>query len=216
MYLSRLWLDLTQPPVFAAVNSSYRLHQLIQDAFDARRTEAGVLYRLEPEPREGLALLLVQSLTAPRWPRAAPLTTARPPEVKEFTLAVPAGARLRFRLRGNPTKRAKATGKRVDLRTLPEQLAWLDHRAADAGFQLPDRQRWRLGDEPDERDLPAVTVSDRGLLTGRKAAATISCRAVDFDGHLLVTDPARLLAAVCAGIGPAKAFGCGLLSLAPA
>ena len=36
-----------------------------------------------------------------------------------------------------------------------------------------------------------------------------------FEGELKVTDAARLRDAFAAGIGPGKAFGCGLLSLAP-
>jgi CRISPR system Cascade subunit CasE len=36
---------------------------------------------------------------------------------------------------------------------------------------------------------------------------------VRFDGVLRVTDAARLVEAVRSGIGPAKAFGFGLLSL---
>jgi CRISPR-associated protein Cas6/Cse3/CasE subtype I-E len=38
---------------------------------------------------------------------------------------------------------------------------------------------------------------------------------VQFDGYLQVIDPDKLLTALRQGIGPAKAFGCGLLSLAP-
>jgi CRISPR system Cascade subunit CasE len=37
---------------------------------------------------------------------------------------------------------------------------------------------------------------------------------VDFEGILEVTDPEEFAAAVTAGIGPAKAFGFGLLSVA--
>ena len=40
--------------------------------------------------------------------------------------------------------------------------------------------------------------------------------AVQFDGVLQVTDPDKLVAAVETGIGSAKGFGFGLLSLAPA
>jgi CRISPR-associated protein Cas6/Cse3/CasE subtype I-E len=39
--------------------------------------------------------------------------------------------------------------------------------------------------------------------------------AVQFDGVLVVTDPDKLSVAVRNGIGPQKAFGFGLLSLAP-
>ena len=40
-------------------------------------------------------------------------------------------------------------------------------------------------------------------------------RSARFDGILEVTDPAAFAATIAAGIGPAKAFGFGLLSVAP-
>jgi CRISPR system Cascade subunit CasE len=36
-----------------------------------------------------------------------------------------------------------------------------------------------------------------------------------FEGRLLITDPDALRAALVTGIGPAKGYGCGLLTLAP-
>ena len=35
--------------------------------------------------------------------------------------------------------------------------------------------------------------------------------ALDFSGELTVIDPAAFIVALSKGIGPAKAFGCGLL-----
>jgi CRISPR system Cascade subunit CasE len=39
----------------------------------------------------------------------------------------------------------------------------------------------------------------------------IALSTLDFEGGLAVTDPERLRVVLLAGIGPAKAFGCGLL-----
>lgn len=39
----------------------------------------------------------------------------------------------------------------------------------------------------------------------------IELATVDFEGTLEVTDPACLLDALIHGVGPAKAFGCGLM-----
>lgn len=41
-------------------------------------------------------------------------------------------------------------------------------------------------------------------------------RSVRYDGTLSVTDPVKFHQTLCSGIGPAKAFGFGLLSIAPA
>lgn len=38
---------------------------------------------------------------------------------------------------------------------------------------------------------------------------------VTFEGRLRITDPALLTEHLLTGIGPSKAYGCGLLTLAP-
>ncbi|KPH98712.1 CRISPR-associated protein, Cse3 family [Actinobacteria bacterium OV450] len=38
---------------------------------------------------------------------------------------------------------------------------------------------------------------------------------VTFEGRLRITDPGLLTEHLLAGIGPSKAYGCGLLTLAP-
>ena len=43
----------------------------------------------------------------------------------------------------------------------------------------------------------------------------IAIETCTFEGVLDVTHPAALREAIVAGVGPGKAFGCGLLSLAP-
>ncbi|MGC5410083.1 type I-E CRISPR-associated protein Cas6/Cse3/CasE, partial [Streptomyces sp. DT225] len=48
-----------------------------------------------------------------------------------------------------------------------------------------------------------------------KRAGRVSIVTVTFDGHLEVTDPAVFRRALMQGIGKAKAYGCGLLTLAP-
>ena len=54
--------------------------------------------------------------------------------------------------------------------------------------------------------------ADRALASARRAIEF----GVRFNGLLQVTDPEKLMQAVRNGIGPAKAFGFGLLSLARA
>lgn len=45
----------------------------------------------------------------------------------------------------------------------------------------------------------------------KRAHQPITFSTLDYEGILRVTDPERLRAALFAGIGPAKGFGCGLL-----
>jgi CRISPR system Cascade subunit CasE len=62
----------------------------------------------------------------------------------------------------------------------------------------------------------AVDIAARQPLYFRRQGDVGKIVPVRFEGILSVDDPQRLLELVRHGIGPAKAFGCGLLSLAPA
>jgi CRISPR system Cascade subunit CasE len=52
-------------------------------------------------------------------------------------------------------------------------------------------------------------------LRGRTANRLVTLAGVLFEGLLEVTDPDNLRLAIREGIGPGKAIGCGLLSVAP-
>lgn len=199
MHLTRLLLDPLDREAAALLAEPYRLHQVVMTAFQGGRAANGVLHRVEPERPGGLVPLLVQSTTAPRWRQDAGLPWVSEPEVKAVAADLEVGRVLRFRLRANPTKRDAANGKRVDLRGDETQLAWLHRKAAEHGFALLDAQ-----------------AADRGAVDSRKHGLTLTHRMVDFDGHLRITDPDAFRVTLACGIGPAKAFGCGLLSVAPA
>ncbi|NUQ01432.1 MAG: type I-E CRISPR-associated protein Cas6/Cse3/CasE, partial [Armatimonadetes bacterium] len=126
--------------------------------------------------------------------------------------------------------------RRFDLRGEWAQLEWLDMQATGQrrgqpiaghgghGFDFPARHEWsvrRTADGPEERLwLPDVVANEVGLQQGLHrsdgSSARLFHRLVDFEGLLIVTDPPRFCEALRRGIGPAKAFGCGLLSVAPA
>jgi CRISPR system Cascade subunit CasE len=67
-------------------------------------------------------------------------------------------------------------------------------------------------DEPDVQIT--ATTNDRFTRAGSPGA--IELLKVTFDGSLTVTDPEKLRHGLCNGIGRAKGYGCGLLTLAPA
>lgn len=211
MYLSRLILNLRSRYVRTDLARPYEMHRTLMHAFPDGLTEGveRVLYRLETQPRTGMPMLLVQSKLAPDWAQL-PLgyLLADPewqnPQVKEVQLSFQAGQLLAFRLMANPTKRMSRSlskgiekSKRVGLYDPAEQLAWLDRKAEAHGFQV-------ISAIPN----PRPPLKDRQHL--------LEFLNIQFDGLLRVVDPAQLSEAVVNGIGSAKAFGCGLLSLAPA
>jgi CRISPR system Cascade subunit CasE len=211
MYLSRLQLNTLNRYVWRRfLDQPYKLHQLVMHGFPdgVTRETANVLHRLEVEADN--AILLIQSDIEPDWCRihsdlllpVSPFDPISNPAVRKVEgINVPNGRILQFRLVANPTRRLSSgkgnkPGPRVALYKETDQLEWLQKKGAVHGFHLLDVQISHAQKQTDKRrDLTLHTVQ--------------------FDGRLQVTDPDKLLAAVQRGIGPAKAFGCGLLSLAP-
>ena len=211
MYLSRLILNPRHRRVQSEIASPYEMHRSIMCAFpdDLGPDEERVLFRLEAEARDRQPTLLVQSWNMPDWswlgePEAQGYlaTTNLPnPAVKPFQLKLSEGQTLAFRLRGNPT--VKRDGKRVGLYSQKEQEEWLARKAEQSGIQVISVRT--------SHEQMVTTVIHRGNSTHH-----VKLLSVRFDGYLRVCDPERLWRAVRRGVGSAKAFGFGLLSLAPA
>lgn len=200
MYLSRLTFPLADPEAQRLVAEPYEMHRALMAAFPENAER--VLYRVEPVPRgHSRAVVLVQSLDPPDW-SATSMPPSAESDAKEFDAAFRAGQSLRFRLRANPTARRKIDGseksKRVGLTTEEDQRDWLARKGEQGGFR-PD----------------GVVVIDEGQVKAAKPnGRTLTFRSVRFEGALEVTEPERFAQALQAGIGTAKAFGFGLLSVA--
>lgn len=211
MYLSRLQLNPTSRTLWRdVIDQPYRLHQLVMQGFPdgVRREEANVLHRLD-QTHSGV-MLLVQSDLPPDWSTlqegllqsSDPFDPHPNPAVRQMNgIELENGRILHFRLRANPTKRLSSgkgnkPGPRVQLVREDEQMEWLRRKAEQSGFRLIDAH-----------------INPEGKQTDYRKKLTIYTMLVD--GRLQITDAAKFTAALRNGIGPAKAFGCGLLSLAP-
>jgi len=239
MYLSQLVLEPGRE-TFRLLADVHALHRLIMRGFPRSangrpREEFGVLFRIEPSGPGEPVRVLVQSRVRPEWPAFGDITVLGPKPLDRLMQSVRPGAVFRFRLRANPTRRVHAraaegsdeargrsrperpesVGKRVAIHGDERRLAWLTRQAAEHGFRL-------LEVEVGDARLPNAGVfgSDRAeYWVGEKRGAGGTRRVVVesalFEGVLEVTDPEKFRGAVERGIGPAKAFGCGLLSIAP-
>jgi CRISPR system Cascade subunit CasE len=226
MYLLRAFLDPTSRAVQADVTDPVRLHRVVMRLFaddvggDARAS-LGVLHRLDRD-RQGHVALLVQSRERPDPTRFAPrylldLSTDRElseagvvenPQLRvidDERSAIQRGDRFHFRLAANTTKKvltksgpdgARNNGKRVPVRGDEERLAWLHRHALQAGFHPLD-----------------VRVTELAPRSGGRGNAHVTFAGGTFDGLLEVRDEGAFVAALAAGIGPAKAYGFGLLSI---
>lgn len=232
-YLSRLILDPADRRVRRDVGDVYELHRTILRAFPtALPPDERVLFRLD-ESADGRLALLVQSRVAwPDWGRlpdgyllpADPFDATPNAAVKETAPAFVIGQWLRFRLRANPTVRQPSqrgqAGPRVGITGQANQLAWLARKGAAGGFRPLEGvnvatvgRAFGLGRKrPKAGDAAAEAAADPAAWP----RAHVELLVVQFDGVLEVTDPSRFGETLLSGIGSAKGFGCGLLSLARA
>lgn len=174
-----------------------------------RVMDSGFLFRIDTLSN-GRVVILVQSAIEPDWDyafRNAKYLLAAPPEVKPFEPRFSKGQCLRFRLAANPTRRLskhspdvkeESIGKRVPVPT-HMLIDWLARNAESAGFII-------------ERD---ATTIHPGYIYWNKNDKRQRLRSVLFDGFLQVTDANAFRMTLTHGIGSGKAFGFGLLSVAP-
>jgi CRISPR system Cascade subunit CasE len=229
MFLNKLVLNIRDRQARRDLARPYDMHRTLMNSYSYPRGEnrCDLLFRVEPS-RHGPPAALVQTREEPDWSALPAGYLLGKAESKRFDLAVTPGQRLRFRLRANPTKRVAAknerlgsvmVGKRVGLATEADQVRWLLRKAESGGFRVPGG--WVAAKHPETGEpmqLPNFRVDaipegrDRNDKPGHAGDFVV----VRFDGVLVVTDPEVFQATVAAGIGSAKAFGFGLLSLAPA
>ncbi len=216
MYLTKLTLDPRSVELRRDLANIHDMHRTVMSAYlelpptTTYRQAHGVLWRLDPVT--GGYLQYVQSRTEPDWATLA-TRLIRPAEVRSLEpvlASISSGRKYAFRLVGNPTRWIQAEDntdkhKRVALRHREAQIEWLVNKGEQHGFVIPTTPR--SGPDVAPTAIPA--------LTGRRSGQTITIEPVRFDGHLIVTDPTAFTEAVTNGIGRAKAYGCGLLSLAP-
>lgn len=157
------------------------------------------------------------------WPDAA-AGLPRVADMSPLLQVIAKGRQFSFRTRLNPTSSvqqpqhptanqlSRAPGSqrsvRVGHRTVGHQLDWFLKRAAG------DADQWGFSVGP--RTEPRVTIEAREHLRFRgRNSNRVSLDTATFAGTLTVTDPDTLREVLAAGIGRGKAFGCGLLTLAP-
>lgn len=209
MYLSRLQLNPLHPQARRDLASAYELHRSLTRAFapDATTPPPRFLWRREAV-RSGLpgTTVLVQAAQAGAWHALhdaedigsgyfEALQGNKPVSLPEL---VQEGRHYRFRLLANPT--VTRGGKRFGLHDDELRHGWLKRQGERHGFDLVEAERG---------------ASDRLRVTQGRRDASITLDTVLFDGVLLAVNAAALRQAWTSGIGPGKALGLGMLSLAP-
>lgn len=220
MYLSRIrpadGIDALHRLAQLAGSGQYRIHQALWNLFETDPDAArDFLYRQEGQADE-LGFLVL---------------SRRPPgtddglwtvQTKTYAPRLHQGQQLAFSIRINPVvKRRDEAGRQqrhdlvMDLKKkAPESVdnqaermqhaarQWLANRQSPNGFELAEQT--------------VIGESYRQWRFGGKGGNRISFSTIDCSGQLSVTDTVRFESALMNGLGPAKAFGCGLLLIRPA
>lgn len=215
MYLTRMHLNGARRGARNLLGSPQKMHAAVMSAFppgtDTGQSGDRVLWRVDRSPHQ--TTLYVSSPTRPDlthvveqagWPTGDnPWQTA---DLMPFLTRLAGGQRWVFRLTANPVRSVRnPEGGRGSVRahvTVGHQEAWLRERAKGWGF--------------DAQTL-AVTERHHASFARRtdRSSNQVTVAMATYDGVLTVTDADLLRAAMRGGMGRAKGYGCGLITLAP-
>lgn len=221
MYLSRVEPKNTHVAQLM-IKNAYQMHKglwrLFTDGPDKRRD---FLFRSEPY----------------RWGQYLVVSAVQPKdayndwtiETKLYDPKLTAGDRMYFALRANPVRTIKdqyGKSKRVDVvmdakHSLKQQGIPFESRPSKAELAYVSGRQWLLA----RVEAMGVSLLEETLRVegynihrfikngkgGRQRQWGIQFASLDFEGCCVITDPQRLRTALFEGVGPAKAFGCGLM-----
>lgn len=207
MYLSRVEINPYRRDTMRAMQSPEIMHAAVMASFDSFDTaEERVLWRID---RVGPATyLLVQSRRKPdfshivdQFGRPASVQAWDTVEYDGFLSRIEDGQTLRFRLRANPTRSVSSLGtngrgKVVAHVTAEQQIAWFRDRSDSIGVEVVE-----------------VDVVQRDSFRFKHGKRPITLSVATFEGTLKVKDATELRRSMESGIGRAKAYGCGLLTV---
>ncbi len=204
-YLTQITVDYERAVRHLHIRDSYDWHQRVWQAFKERDGQKRNFLSRVDERDEAYRLLIVspEPPTKPDWCPTECFAS------REIPADFFAATRFRFSLLANPTRKERKekdgvrtkNGRRVPIVHREELLAWMQRKAQAGGFDIGDPQSLR-------------TIPQPRRYFEKKGAHGVHC-AVEFQGILTVIDQSVFQLTFATGIGSAKAFGFGLLALAP-
>jgi len=188
MFLSKVLFHPTRNP--------YETHRILWGLFpDMPDADRPFLYRMSWSKHGKPNEALMQSRVTPNVGISG---SCKILATKEFKPKLSNGQILRFALCANPTKRLSSERKRVPLLNEKQQLDWLDRKIGSSV------------------DLLETQVAEGRVLHFWRKGVAGKVFTIKFNGIMRISDPNQLVQTIEDGVGPAKSFGCGMLSIAPA
>ncbi|WP_433235215.1 type I-E CRISPR-associated protein Cas6/Cse3/CasE [Actinomadura nitritigenes] len=223
MYLTRAFLNPRRAGAIHLLGSPQRMHAAVMAGFPPiLAPDDRVLWRLDAESSHRVSLYIVSAhrpdlthlVEQAGWPRSdvpSWATKSYEPLLRQLK----AGQQYAFRLTANPTYVEARRGQRGIRRphvTAEQQTTWLLEQSTKKGFEiLPAANPHRLSTEQAHN----LRLVDRHRIRfAKERGENVALHRVTFQGVLEVADESALRATLTYGIGRARAYGCGLLTLA--
>ena len=219
MFISCIDIGRHDDDAIRVMSSPYRTHAVIEAACSnsASAGEGRILWRVDPAP-SGLRLYLV----SPSVPDMNELSSrlSLPSESihsKDYGTRLDSlrgGQAWAFRLKANPTRQVrvdkgrspneKVIGSVQGHVTEAQQAQWLLDRSEAHGFRICE----------DEFGNPEMAVSQRKKERFSRQDDKVTLVTCVFSGLLKIVDADAFRETLISGMGRAKGFGCGLLTIA--
>ncbi|QPK78812.1 type I-E CRISPR-associated protein Cas6/Cse3/CasE [Corynebacterium lizhenjunii] len=213
--LTRLYINPHKRGAAKLLANPQAMHAAVRSAFppDIDESSARVLWRVDNRQHEHILYIV-----GPEKPEVTHIVEqagwdTRPGQsldYSRFLAQIKKGQRWAFEVVANPVQAVsqpgQSRGKILPHVTVEQQLNWLVERGPTRGFCIP---------QSDGQNL--VRVAERKDLRFRKQSGSrpVVIRTARFGGVLEVTDADVLRTTLTQGLGRARAYGCGLLTLAP-
>lgn len=220
MYLTRFRINTARRGAQKLLMSPQAMHAAVLSGFPRRedhtREDARTLWRVDHGPNRQSTLYVV-SPTRPDfthlveqagWPTTDTWET-RPYD--SLLSRLDKGQVWAFRLTANPTRNGRRSDSSTKTQrfgevTVEQQKRWLVTRAERHGFSIVRQSDGELN----------LIVRDRRIhrFTRGRGEPPVTLVTATYDGVLQVEDPVLFRRVLTQGIGHARAYGCGLLTLA--
>ncbi|WP_432828559.1 type I-E CRISPR-associated protein Cas6/Cse3/CasE [Dactylosporangium sp. CA-092794] len=223
MFLTRFTIDTARRGARKLLASPQAMHAAVRAAFavpeDHDRPGARTLWRLDTATNGTVQLYIV----SPGRPDLTHLvhqagnhsqTTAEAWTTRDYDgllASLRPGQRWAFRLTANPSHSGRKNADAKDTQRFghlrpADQTKWLTDRSARYGFSVAVQQDGE----------PNLMLRHRQTLIFSRGMHSVTLTTATYDGVLDVTDADAFRQALVQGIGHAKAYGCGLLTIAAA
>ncbi|MFC6081327.1 type I-E CRISPR-associated protein Cas6/Cse3/CasE [Sphaerisporangium aureirubrum] len=228
MHLTRFRFNTARVGARRVLSSPHILHAAVMSSFaeipQPGEDGARVLWRVDRNSRAETYLYLVSPdkpdlthlVEQAGWPHTGGWQTF---DYGGFLSRLATGDQWAFRLTANPVHTVRRNDDEPTKLTahvgLHHQRDWLLKRQENAGFKVMEKPEERRLAPQDEHEL---VIQDRRQLSFRKSRESkpVTLVTVTYDGRLQITDADAFRRTLISGLGKAKAYGCGLMTLAEA